>query len=62
MESPEFIIQGYKNALIAMKHYGSRGYLGVVYKEISKDDGFIITAYFTQKLDLSKSVIIWQKK
>jgi hypothetical protein len=35
-------------------------YLAVVYKEISEDDGFLITAYFTSKLKLENEVILWQ--
>jgi hypothetical protein len=36
--------------------------MAVVYKEISKMDGFVITAYFTSKLSLEKEVVLWQKK
>lgn len=27
-----------------------------------REDGFVITAYFTGKLDLGKEVVLWQKK
>ena len=37
-------------------------FLAVVYKEVSKEDGFIITAYFTAKVRLEKEVILWQKR
>ena len=35
-------------------------FLAVVYKEISERDGFIITAYFTSKIELEREVIVWQ--
>lgn len=31
-------------------------------KELSENDGFIITAYFTSKVKLSKEEIVWQRK
>lgn len=37
----------------------SHDYLAVVYKELSPDDGFIISAYFTDRLDRRKRV--WPK-
>lgn len=56
------IIQGYKNSLIALKSFGKRGFLGVVYKELNKNDGFVITAYFTQNLKINRVKILWQRK
>ena len=37
-------------------------FLAVVYKEITKEDGFIITSYFTSKIKLEKEAIVWRKK
>lgn len=62
IEDPDYILKGYKNALIALKKVGKRKYLAVVYKELDNKDGFIITAYFTTKIKLEKEVILWQKK
>lgn len=60
LEEPNFVIKGYKDALITLRKIKEGLYLAVVYKEISKNDGFIITAYFTSKI--KKEAIIWQKK
>jgi len=34
---------------------------GQLQGEISKEDGFIITAYFTSKIKLEREVILWQR-
>jgi len=61
VEDPDYIIKGYKDALIALKKVSKGKFLAVIYKEISKEDGFIITAYFTTKIKLEKEVILWQR-
>ena len=61
VEDPDFIIEGYQNALIAIKEISGRKFLAVVYKEITRKDGFIITAYFTNKLELVRKKILWKK-
>ena len=62
IEDPDYIIEGYKKVLIAIKHFTRARFLAVVYREISREDGFVITAYFTSKLNLEKEVILWRKK
>jgi len=50
--NPDLIQEGDLNDLLAIKHYIhtplTTKYLVVVYKEIEKKEGFIITAYFTR--------------
>ena len=64
VNSPEYIVKGSKEELIALKHY-SKTNLGekhcvVIYKE--NKDGFIITAFFTSKPEtIRKEGIIWKK-
>ena len=62
IENPEYIKRGYKNSLVALKNYGKKGYLCVIYKEVSKKEGFIITAYFSKYINLKDRNLIWQKK
>jgi len=59
IEKPEFIVRGNKGALKAVKNMGKDKWLVVVYREISKKDGFIITAYFLDKKP--KGEVIWQQ-
>jgi hypothetical protein len=55
-------MEGYKKALIALKKFTKTRFLAVVYKEVSREDGFVITAYFISRLNLEREVILWQKK
>jgi len=61
-EEPDYIIKGYKGALIALREVKKGKFLAVAYKEINREDGFIITAYFTRKINLEKEIIVWRKK
>lgn len=61
VEGPDFIINGYGGALIALREMGKGKFLAVVYKETGKD-GFVITAYFTRRLKLEREEILWRKK
>jgi hypothetical protein len=49
IESPDWITRGYRGSLVAWKGFGRRGFLAVIYKEVTSEDGFIITAFFTRK-------------
>jgi hypothetical protein len=59
VEDPDLILQGYGGALIAAKALGRRRYLMVVYRELRRKDGFIITAYFTS--EVPRRGIRWRK-
>jgi hypothetical protein len=60
IENPDFVLRGYKGALIAIKGIAKRRYLAVVYKELTRNDGFVLSAYFTSKI--RKRSIVWRKK
>ena len=62
IEAPDYVIQGYKEALVALKEIGKRKFMAVVYKEIGKKDGFVITAFMTSKIRAEREVVLWQKK
>ncbi len=62
VESPDYVIKGYEEALIALKQREEGKFLAVVYKEIGRSDGFIITAYLTSKIKLEREVILWQRQ
>ena len=59
VEKPELVLQGNQGTFKATKNMGKNRWLVVVYKEISRKDGFIITAYFLEKKP--KGGIIWQQ-
>jgi hypothetical protein len=56
---PDLIVPGYRGSLVAVRGYGRRHYLSVIYREITSDDGFIITAYFSPKVNRKKAV--WKR-
>jgi hypothetical protein len=59
IEDPDFVLRGHGGALIAVKVLGRRKYLAVIYKELNRKDGFVITAYFTSQI--SRRLIRWRK-
>ena len=59
IEEPEFVVRGNKGSMKATKSMGRRKWLVVIYRELSKRDGFVITAYF---LDTKpKGEVIWRQ-
>lgn len=64
VNSPDYIVKGFKGELIALKHYfktklGEK-YCVVIFKE--NENGFIITAFFTSKHEkILKRGVMWQK-
>jgi len=64
VEDPDFIVEGHKRELLAIRHYdktpvGSKDMV-VVYRE---DKGLVITAFLTSKAHriTEKRRIVWQK-
>lgn len=64
ISNPEFILKGSKGELLAIKKMPRKKlWIVVPYKETSRLDGFMLTAYFTSDLTwLFKKEIIWSKE
>ncbi|MBS4027011.1 MAG: hypothetical protein KGZ58_00120 [Ignavibacteriales bacterium] len=63
IENPVIIFEGKHDEKIAVKEIEKGKFLLVFYKEIQRDDGFIITAFFTrQKKQLEKRKILWSQQ
>lgn len=61
LAAPNMILQGGSNELLAILFIYQTKWLVVAYKE-NKTDGFILTAYFTSKIDkLLNRKKLWQK-
>ncbi len=60
VEDPELVIPGYKGSLTAVRNFGHRRYLMVIYRELSDVDGFVITAFFIEEVDRKKA--LWKKQ
>lgn len=54
---PTAILRGYAGALVAVLALGRNRFLHVVYKEVSRDDGFIVTAFIAR--DYRRNQVIW---
>lgn len=57
IENPEWVLPGHKGSLIAVRNYGRKQYLMVIYRQISKEDGFVITSFFTEQID--RGNVLW---
>jgi len=57
VENPTWVLRGYAGAQVAVLPVSRRQYLHTVYKEISRDDGFIITAFVAR--DYNRGLIVW---
>jgi len=64
ISEPDFILKGNKGEYLAVKRItGKENWLVVPYKEVSQEDGFVLTAYFSSNLIwLLKKEIIWNKQ
>ena len=61
VSSPDFVCKGTNEEFLAAVYKYEHKILVVVYKE-NKNDGFIITAYFTNKIEkILKKEILWHK-
>lgn len=59
IEDPDLVLDGYGGSLKAVKGYGRNRYLVVIYREVSRKDGFVLTAFFARRIDRSR--IAWQR-
>lgn len=50
VNEPQAVYEGKLGELIAVKELEAGKFMVVVYKEVSKEDGFIITAFVTRKI------------
>lgn len=62
VEEPEAIFEGKAGECIAVREVEKGKYVVVVYRELSKEDGFVITAFLTRrKKQLERRRKIWQR-
>ena len=61
VEEPEAIYEGKTGECIAARQIEKDKYIVVIYRELSKEDGFVITAFLTRrKRQLERRRKIWQ--
>jgi hypothetical protein len=59
IEEPDLVLAGTQGSLKAVKGYGRNRYLVVLYREVSTEDGFVITAYFVGSIKRRR--ILWRR-
>ena len=60
IERPTYVLRGDGGTLKAVMTLSKKKYLCVIYREIGSTDGFMITAYISDKL--VKGKIIWPRQ
>jgi hypothetical protein len=62
--APDVVQRGDYGALIAARHYNqppvANVFLVVVYREVSREDGFVISAYMARRLSQRREVV-WSR-
>jgi hypothetical protein len=62
LEEPEAIYEGKAGECIAVRGIEKGKYIVVVYRELSKEDGFVITAFLTRRRkQLERRRKIWKR-
>ena len=63
VEEPEVIYEGKMGECIAVREIDKGKYIVVVYRGLSKEDGFVITTFLTRRRrQLERRRKIWQKR
>ena len=62
IEYPDEIYKGKSGELLAIKAIGPEKFIAAFYKEVSNEDGFIITSFLTKKINqIKRRERIWPK-
>ena len=61
LAEPDYVQEGDFGALLAIRRIDGGKFLVVVYKEMSKSDGFVLTCYITRRPALRRPVI-WRQR
>ena len=62
VENPEAIYQGKGGEYIAIREMEKGEYIAVVYRELSNEDGFVITAFLTKRRrQFKKRQKLWER-
>ncbi len=60
IQEPEAIYEGKGGELISIKEIDTGKYIAAIYKEVNKDDGFVITSFMTRRIkQIQKRRKLW---
>jgi len=64
VSAPDYVQEGDSGTLIAIRHYAktplTEKFCAVVYKEVDRSDGFVVTAYFSRQPSVVRR-IVWKR-
>ena len=60
IETPDFVVRANRGALKAVRNLSRRTWLVVVYREVTRKDGFVVTAYLLDARP--KGEIAWRRQ
>jgi len=60
VERPDIVVRGNRGALKAARNLGRDRWLVVVYRELTRRDGFVITAYLLDRRP--RGTLAWQRQ
>ncbi|NOT64390.1 MAG: hypothetical protein HOP19_29580 [Acidobacteria bacterium] len=58
IETPDLVLRAAGGVQVAVTSHGRNGFLHVVYREVNRGDGFVITAYL--KDSYNRRQVIWR--
>ena len=58
VQKPDLVLRGSHGAVKAAKSKGKKKWMVVVYREVSRQDGFVITAYLLSKRP--RGEVVWR--
>jgi hypothetical protein len=62
VSAPDAVYEGDGGELLAVSTRFGQRYLVVVYRELSRSDGFVITAFFTTRIgQIERRRLVWTK-
>lgn len=63
VQEPKAIYEGRAGELLATKEIEPGKYLVVVYKEVNREDGFVITAFLTRRVNqIERRAKLWNRR
>jgi hypothetical protein len=67
IEDPDYLVAGSRGEKLALRCYSetpiSEKHVVAVYKEVNREDGFLITAFMTSQPEtILKKGVLWQKR
>ena len=62
VQEPKTVYKGKAGEFLAVKEIDPQKYIVIIYKEVSEDDGFVITAFLTRRIkQIERKKKLWTR-